>query len=104
MGRGRAKNLISRYDSTVQGLRATREAAYLKVQGKTIKRTGLQVKSLRLAVNYEMQRVARKERMLLEVARRGRKENGWKTDEEFLTIIKDVVRGMGEASSKGATG
>jgi hypothetical protein len=28
----------------------------------------------------------------------------WKSSDEFLTIIKDVVRGMGEASSKGSTG
>ena len=41
-----------------------------------------------------------------EVARRGRTEvsGEWKSSDEFLTIIKDVVRGMGEASSKGSTG
>jgi hypothetical protein len=43
--------------------------------------------------------------LLSEVARRGRNTDGsWKASSEFQQIIKDVVRGMGIASSKGATG
>ena len=43
--------------------------------------------------------------MLVLVARKGRNQDGsWKTSQDFQQIIKDVVRGMGEASSKGTTG
>ena len=125
----RAKSLIGKYDATTQHLRREREAAFLKVAGKTIKRTGQEIKDLNRAAEYEMRRVAQKEKvtrchlpfrntdvllshlrsalaqLMVEIARRGRKVDGeWKSSEEFQQIVKDVVRGMGEASSKGQTG
>ena len=63
------------------------------------------MKQLTRAAEYEMGRVAKKEKLLVAVARRARAEDGsWKSSDEFRQIIKDVVRGMGEASSKGRTG
>lgn len=103
--RNRAERLVARYDIFVSERHATREAAYLKVSGKVIKRTGEEIKDLKRATEHEMQRLVQKEHLLQKVARRARVDGGgWKSEEDFITIIKDVVRGMGEASSKGATG
>jgi hypothetical protein len=59
----RAKTLIGNFDQLVRGLRTKREAAYLKVAGKTIKRTGQEIKDLKRAAEDEMKRMAQKEKV-----------------------------------------
>ena len=59
----REKTLIGNFDQLVRGLRTERKAAYLKVADKTIKRTGQQIKDMKRAAEYEMRRVAQKEKV-----------------------------------------
>ena len=40
--------------------------------------------------------------ILTEVARKARNSTAWSADEEFIEIVRAVVRGIGETSSKGA--
>jgi hypothetical protein len=47
----------------VRGLRTERAAAFLKVAGKTIKRTGQEIKYLKQAAENEMRRVVQKEKV-----------------------------------------
>ena len=42
--------------------------------------------------------------ILTEVARKARNSTAWSADEEFIEIVRAVVRGIGETSSKGARG
>ena len=59
----KAKCIIGKYDEVVRGLRTERAAAFLKVAGKTIKRTGQEIKYLKQAAENEMWRVVQKEKV-----------------------------------------
>ena len=102
---GRSKSLVARYDRFARELHGARAKARLKVAGKVIKTTGAAVKDSEKASSYEMRRAVLKEKLVTEVARRARRTlDTWVGDAEFIEIIRAVVRGMGETSSKGARG
>ena len=96
--------IIHRYDFAVQNLAELRTQAEITVAGKIVQTTGLGVKHLEKAIQYELRRSALQHHVLVAVWKGGRAGAGWKSDADFSQIVQSVAREWVGAQTKGVRG